>query len=94
MTPLGFEFNSEDPNLSVCPKPSYWTQTFLSTAGTAVPIFLQPCGLSQHKYQKRHIIIPKLNGYSQEGVKRTSGQHNDTKNDDDSKSEEEPKCEE
>ena len=43
MTPLGFECDSKEPNLSFCPKPSYWTQIFLSTAGTAVPIFLQPC---------------------------------------------------
>ena len=27
-------------NLSLWPKPSYWAQTFLSTSGTAVPIFL------------------------------------------------------
>ena len=39
---LGFEFNSEDTNLSVCPKLSYGTQIFLSTAGTTIPIFLQP----------------------------------------------------
>ena len=29
-------------NLTLWPKPSYWTQTFLSTSGTAVPIFLRP----------------------------------------------------
>ena len=27
-------------------EPSYWAETFLSTAGTAVPIFLRPC---QHR---------------------------------------------
>ena len=29
-------------HLGLFPEPSYWTETFLSTAGTAVPIFLQP----------------------------------------------------
>ena len=33
-----------DQDLLLCPEPSYWSQTFLSTAGTAVPIFLQPWG--------------------------------------------------
>ena len=30
------------PNLRFLPEPSYWTQTFLKTAGPSVPIFLQP----------------------------------------------------
>ena len=34
-------------HLLLFPKPSYWAQTFLSTTGTAVPIFLQPCVIVQ-----------------------------------------------
>ena len=29
-------------HLMLFPEPSYWAETFLSTAGTTVPIFLQP----------------------------------------------------
>ena len=31
------------PTKALFAKPSYWTKTFLSTAGTTVPIFLWPC---------------------------------------------------
>ena len=30
-------------NLTLWYKPSYWAQTFLSSSGTVVPIFLRPC---------------------------------------------------
>ena len=38
-----------------CSKPSYWSPTFLSTAGTAVPVFLQPC-LSSLKFFNQHYM--------------------------------------
>ena len=43
---MGLEYNSNGPNMLFFPKPSYWSQTFLSTPGTVVPIFLQPWDLA------------------------------------------------
>ena len=41
------------------PEPSYWAETFLSTAGTAVPIFLQPWEIKQ---DSNKIVFPNLGG--------------------------------
>ena len=36
------KFVRKGPKYTKFAKPSYWTETFLSTTGTAVPIFLRP----------------------------------------------------
>ena len=54
-------------------EPSYWNQTFLSTAGTAVPIFLQPCLALSFNWLSSVLTRPPLN--HKEGRQRYNQQH-------------------